>query len=171
MSLRTSNRPVPRFSMQFRSHIKNVCSPPPGGIHSRDVLAAGVAGHESLPLLDQESSHALHAFTLCVSLVSLWRLRYFAMSRWRLLSRSLRPSRDKSVWPRRTAGRSSTLACSPYVNEGKLAGIVMLVARDGKVGHLGTYGQMDIENKLPMPPRCDLSDLFDDQADHRRRAR
>jgi CubicO group peptidase (beta-lactamase class C family) len=32
-----------------------------------------------------------------------------------------------------------------YVSEGKLAGIVMLIARDGEVAHAGVYGQMDIE--------------------------
>jgi CubicO group peptidase (beta-lactamase class C family) len=37
-----------------------------------------------------------------------------------------------------------------YVNEGKLAGIVMLIAREGKVAHAGVYGQMDIEDGRPM---------------------
>jgi CubicO group peptidase (beta-lactamase class C family) len=37
-----------------------------------------------------------------------------------------------------------------YVNEGKLAGIVMLIAREGKVAHAGAYGQMDIEDGRPM---------------------
>ncbi len=37
-----------------------------------------------------------------------------------------------------------------FVSEGKLAGIVMLVARDGKVAHAGVYGQMDIEAGRPM---------------------
>jgi beta-lactamase family protein len=32
-----------------------------------------------------------------------------------------------------------------YVSEGKLAGVLMLIARDGKVAHAGVYGQMDIE--------------------------
>ncbi len=31
-----------------------------------------------------------------------------------------------------------------YVGDGKLAGIVMLVAREGKVAHAGVFGQMDI---------------------------
>ncbi len=37
-----------------------------------------------------------------------------------------------------------------YVSEGKLAGVVMLIARDGKVAHAGAYGQMDIEGGQPM---------------------
>ncbi|HEX3725990.1 MAG TPA: serine hydrolase domain-containing protein, partial [Pirellulales bacterium] len=37
-----------------------------------------------------------------------------------------------------------------YVQDGKLAGIVMLVARDGKIAHKGVYGQMDIESNQPM---------------------
>jgi CubicO group peptidase (beta-lactamase class C family) len=37
-----------------------------------------------------------------------------------------------------------------YVNEGKLAGIVMLIARDGKVAHAGVYGQMDLEGGQAM---------------------
>jgi CubicO group peptidase (beta-lactamase class C family) len=37
-----------------------------------------------------------------------------------------------------------------YVSEGKLAGIVMLVARDGKVAHAGVYGKMDIDEGQPM---------------------
>jgi CubicO group peptidase (beta-lactamase class C family) len=31
-----------------------------------------------------------------------------------------------------------------YVAEGKLAGVVMLIARDGKVAHTGVFGQMDL---------------------------
>ncbi len=37
-----------------------------------------------------------------------------------------------------------------YVSEGKLAGIVLLVAREGKVAHAGVYGKMDIEAGQPM---------------------
>ncbi|HEY4312720.1 MAG TPA: serine hydrolase domain-containing protein [Pirellulales bacterium] len=37
-----------------------------------------------------------------------------------------------------------------YVDQGKLAGIVLLVARDGKVAFSGAYGKMDIEAGLPM---------------------
>ncbi len=36
------------------------------------------------------------------------------------------------------------------VNDGKLAGIVLLIAREGKVAHAGVYGQMDIEAGKPM---------------------
>ncbi len=32
-----------------------------------------------------------------------------------------------------------------YIDDGKLAGIVVLVAREGKVAHAGVYGNMDIE--------------------------
>jgi CubicO group peptidase (beta-lactamase class C family) len=37
-----------------------------------------------------------------------------------------------------------------YVAQGKLPGIVLLVARDGKVAHAGVYGKMDIESAKPM---------------------
>jgi CubicO group peptidase (beta-lactamase class C family) len=37
-----------------------------------------------------------------------------------------------------------------YISEGKLAGVVMLIARDGKIAHAGVYGQMDIEGGQPM---------------------
>ncbi len=37
-----------------------------------------------------------------------------------------------------------------YVDDGKLAGIVMLVARNGKVAHAGVYGHMDIESRQAM---------------------
>lgn len=39
---------------------------------------------------------------------------------------------------------------SHYVESGKLAGIVTLVARDGEVVHLGNYGWQDLEAKTPM---------------------
>lgn len=37
-----------------------------------------------------------------------------------------------------------------YVTDGKLAGMVLLIARDGKIAHAGIYGQMDIERGQPM---------------------
>jgi CubicO group peptidase (beta-lactamase class C family) len=37
-----------------------------------------------------------------------------------------------------------------YVNDNKLAGIVLLVAREGKIAHAGTYGKMNIEANEPM---------------------
>lgn len=37
-----------------------------------------------------------------------------------------------------------------YVTEGKLPGIVLLTARDGKVAHAGVYGKMDLEAGKPM---------------------
>jgi CubicO group peptidase (beta-lactamase class C family) len=37
-----------------------------------------------------------------------------------------------------------------YIDDNKLAGIVLLVARDGKVAHAGTYGKMNIEANEPM---------------------
>ena len=39
-----------------------------------------------------------------------------------------------------------------YVDQGKLAGLITLVARHGKVAHLESYGLMDIEAKKPMRP-------------------
>lgn len=37
-----------------------------------------------------------------------------------------------------------------YVDDGRLAGWLVLVARDGEVAHLSTYGRRDIENDLPV---------------------
>jgi len=37
-----------------------------------------------------------------------------------------------------------------YVDEGKLAGIVLLIARDGQVAHAGVYGKMDLEADIAM---------------------
>jgi CubicO group peptidase (beta-lactamase class C family) len=39
-----------------------------------------------------------------------------------------------------------------YVDEGKLAGLITLVARHGKVAHLECYGMMDVEANKPMQP-------------------
>ena len=44
-----------------------------------------------------------------------------------------------------------------YVDQGKLAGIVLLVAREGKVAHAGVYGKMDIEADRPMRRDADYS--------------
>src|SRR5258708_1077299 len=37
-----------------------------------------------------------------------------------------------------------------FVDEGKHAGIIMLLARDGKIADLQAYGYRDVEQKLPM---------------------
>jgi CubicO group peptidase (beta-lactamase class C family) len=37
-----------------------------------------------------------------------------------------------------------------YVSDGKLAGIVVLIAREGKVAHAGVYGKMDLETGQAM---------------------
>lgn len=41
-------------------------------------------------------------------------------------------------------------AMNAYVDDQKLAGIVVLIARDGKVAHAGLYGQMNRESKQAM---------------------
>jgi CubicO group peptidase (beta-lactamase class C family) len=41
-------------------------------------------------------------------------------------------------------------AMNSYIKDGKLAGIVLLVAREGKLAHAGVYGRMDIEANQPM---------------------
>ncbi len=38
-----------------------------------------------------------------------------------------------------------------YVDRDRVAGLVTLVSRDGKLVHLGTYGYLDREKKTPMP--------------------
>ena len=37
-----------------------------------------------------------------------------------------------------------------YVDDGRLPGWLLLVARDGEIVHLSTYGQRDVENALPV---------------------
>src|SRR5687768_15793758 len=37
-----------------------------------------------------------------------------------------------------------------YVDDGRLPGWLVLVARDGEIVHLSTYGRRDIENDLPV---------------------
>lgn len=37
-----------------------------------------------------------------------------------------------------------------YVDDGRLAGWLVLVARDGEIAHLSTYGKRDVENDLPV---------------------
>jgi CubicO group peptidase (beta-lactamase class C family) len=37
-----------------------------------------------------------------------------------------------------------------YVEDGKLAGIVLLIAREGQVAHAGVYGKMDLESGIAM---------------------
>ncbi|MCB0072598.1 MAG: hypothetical protein KDE20_14110, partial [Caldilineaceae bacterium] len=39
---------------------------------------------------------------------------------------------------------------SAYVDAGKLAGTVMLVARRGEIAHFSAYGQRDVESGTPM---------------------
>ncbi len=41
-------------------------------------------------------------------------------------------------------------AMQAYVDQGKLAGIVILVAREGQVAHAGVYGQMDLATERAM---------------------
>jgi CubicO group peptidase (beta-lactamase class C family) len=60
-----------------------------------------------------------------------------------------------SISPERVGLATGSLAeidtlMRSYVDEGKLAGIVLLVAREGKVAHAGVYGQMDIESGKAM---------------------
>lgn len=43
-------------------------------------------------------------------------------------------------------------AAKGYVDQGKLAGLITLVARHGKVAHLECHGMMDIEAEKPMQP-------------------
>ncbi|MBV8691422.1 MAG: serine hydrolase, partial [Actinobacteria bacterium] len=37
-----------------------------------------------------------------------------------------------------------------YVDDGRLPGWLCLVARDGRIAHLSTYGQRDVEASLPI---------------------
>ena len=36
-----------------------------------------------------------------------------------------------------------------YVDDGRLPGYTVAVARYGQIAHVGTYGMRDMENKLP----------------------
>ena len=72
-----------------------------------------------------------------------------------ILSASAAAEPLPSIAPDRVGLASEPLAeidslMQSYVNEGKLAGIVMLVAREGKVAHAGVYGKMNIEDGQAM---------------------
>ena len=61
-----------------------------------------------------------------------------------------------NIVPPEEVGLSSTrlehlhTTAQGYVDRGKLAGLITLVARHGKVAHLECYGLMDIEAEKPM---------------------
>ena len=83
----------------------------------------------------------------------------FATWAWGLVLLSapalLRAEPLPSVAPDKVGLSDATLAdldarMESYVKDGKLAGIVMLVARDGKVAHATVCGQQDIAGKQPM---------------------
>ena len=57
---------------------------------------------------------------------------------------------EAGLAPDRLARLDSVM--NAYVAEGKIAGIVALIARDGKVGHLKGYGTIDMATGRPMPP-------------------
>ena len=55
-----------------------------------------------------------------------------------------------------------------YVDDGRLPGWLVAVARHGELAHLSTYGRRDVEAGLPVRPTRS-GGLLDDQADHRGR--
>ena len=40
-------------------------------------------------------------------------------------------------------------AMQRYIDDEKLAGIITVVARNGKIAHVGTYGQMNVGDETP----------------------
>ena len=53
-----------------------------------------------------------------------------------------------------------------YIDEGKFAGVITLVARQGKVAHFECMGMMDLESGKAMQPDAIFPYLLDEQADH-----
>jgi CubicO group peptidase (beta-lactamase class C family) len=85
------------------------------------------------------------------------RLRFFAIVP--ILIVSLQPIAAQQL-PQASPGEVSMSASGldrleavmqQYVDQGRVAGLVTLVLRDGKVVHLGTYGHLDREKGIPMP--------------------
>ena len=66
--------------------------------------------------------------------------------------------------------RNVTNLVQSYIDEQKLPGALSLVARNGKIVHLETYGNLDQE-RTSGTARHDLSLLFDDQTDRQCRTR
>jgi len=63
----------------------------------------------------------------------------------------LRPATPESVGlsSERLARLDATM--KQYADEGRIAGVVTLIARRGRVAHLGSYGKLDLEKNAPMP--------------------
>ena len=57
-----------------------------------------------------------------------------------------------------------------YIDAGKLAGTLTLMARRGKVGYCEALGHLEIERRRPVTRRLDLAHLLHDEAHHERRA-
>ena len=57
-----------------------------------------------------------------------------------------------------------------YIDAGKLAGTLTLIARRGKVAYCEALGHLEIERRRPVTRRLGLAHLLDDQADHERGA-
>ena len=53
-----------------------------------------------------------------------------------------------------------------YVDDGRLAGWLIVVTRAGRIAHSSTYGLRDLEAGAPVEPDTLFRDLLDDQADH-----
>jgi CubicO group peptidase (beta-lactamase class C family) len=68
-----------------------------------------------------------------------------------------RPARPAPVPPEQVGLSAERLAridrvMQQYVDSGRVAGVVTLVARHGRVAHLGAYGWADVETKRAMTP-------------------
>jgi CubicO group peptidase (beta-lactamase class C family) len=115
----------------------------PGTARRRTIIAIGDRCLQPINLISTGNYLMRTPFSvLCLALVVLAPLR--------ALGEPL-----SSVAPDRVGLATSPLAeidslLQSYVSEGKLAGIVMLIARDGKVVHTSVCGQMNIEASQPM---------------------
>jgi CubicO group peptidase (beta-lactamase class C family) len=63
----------------------------------------------------------------------------------------LRPATPESVGlsSERLARLDATM--KQYTDEGRIAGVVTLIARRGRVAHLASHGRLDVERNVPMP--------------------
>ena len=116
------------------------CPPADGGAQCRLRRRPYVAG--GLSLLDREFPHAPRFLTLTLVFASLLPLR--------VLAEPLPGVEADRVGLAAAPLADIDALMQSYVKDDKLAGIVMLIARDGKVAHVGTYGKMDIEANQPM---------------------
>ena len=94
--------------------------------------------------------------TRCLS-VSRFRRHALAVSLWLILSASLVPAASLPTAKPAEVGFSAerldrlSRIMQEYVDQGKVAGLVALVARKGRVAYLKPFGKLDLDRGAPMP--------------------